>query len=56
MIAYYGLCDHIFREEIKVMFKLWILFSVIIFNMMKFLTIFQTNAGQTMIKESFSVR
>ena len=34
MVLDHGMCDHDFKKEIEIIVKLWLLFSVIVFNMM----------------------
>ena len=52
IVAQHDTCDHYLKKMIKILVK-HVLFSIIVFNMMKLLPILQVKASKTMIKESY---
>ena len=47
MVVDHGTCDHDLKEEIEILVKLLLSISVMVFIMMKLLTILQVQAGKT---------
>ena len=56
MVPIHSLCDHDLRKEIKIFIKIWVLFSIRLFNTVKLLAILQIKASKTIIKEFYITR